>query len=161
MSYTGNVNVSIKLNETQSFQLVSALAANLTKTKAVEYAAGSGNQQINVGATYKETLAPAGSTDHTLSDGSLKTNLKEDATFTTVQYFYCQNNDTTNSITISGNFFGISTEDIEIKAGGCVLLCYGILGGETVTGSTKDTITIASTGGAEYEMIIGGIGSIS
>ena len=117
--------------------------------------------QINVGSTIKEkTLVAATPQNYTLSDGSMKSLLDKGATYTALKYLKIVNTGE-NLVEISGNFFDISTEKLPIPVGGAVIFDYGSGAGETVTGTTKDVITIESTSGSEFSMEIAGVGSIS
>lgn len=160
MSYTANFSVTGGITESQTFQLGAPKStANLNNNR--NYTAGSGSNQVNLGFSYTETLAPAGSTTHVLSDGTTKTLLKEDGTFTAVKHILIKNTGDTNALTVSGNFFGISTEDIDIGPGGHIDIDYGTGSGEAVTATTKDDVTLASTGGTSYSIEIAGVGSIA
>lgn len=116
---------------------------------------GTSAGEVDTAYAPQGTLAPAGSLSIDLDSGSLTGPLLDVQTFAEVQTIYVENTGSTNSMTISGDFLGLSTDTLTIEPGGKLMYDFGDAG-RAVTASTADNITIASTGGTTYRLVIVG-----
>jgi hypothetical protein len=158
MASTFNSTLSIKNNSfgSGSYEL-STRKAEYKHSFSKTLAAGSGASQIDFVMTADGTIGAGSSVTWDLDDGTAIKDLFENlGAFATVKKIIVENTGTTNALTISGDFCGISTQTISLPAGGIFLWYFGA-SGKAVTTTTADEITLASTSGTNYEIVVEGV----
>ena len=118
--------------------------------------AGTGSGNIDFAYSKTGTLAAGVPLDIDLDDSAVTEDLFGTlGAFASVKKLIVENTGSTNGMTVSGDFLGISTEAIDIGLGALVIY-YGPTG-RTVTATTADVISLTSASGTTYKVTIEGV----
>jgi len=128
--------------------------ATVTINEAVTSANGTDAGDVDLLYRDQGTLSAETPVDFDLDSG-LASPLGDSQTFVEVVEIYVENTGATNDMDIKGDFLGLSTDHVNVPPGGHHLFYFGTVG-EAVTATDKDVITLESTSGTTYDLIITG-----
>ena len=152
-----NAKFTVKITLASSETLdLAANVANINKSMTESYTDGATSGKIDIAMSDVITLGAGANTEYDLDSGALVGIHGDTITFANVKQVYVENTGATNSLVVSGDFLGLSTDDVEVEPGGVMLWGFGPAG-KDVTATTADVIDVASTSGTTYDLIIVGV----
>lgn len=128
-------------------------SASITRDIRLTFPNGTDDDDIDSSFSDEGTLEAATPISYDLDAGALDGPLGTEQTFAEVVQILVRNTGDTNDMEVKGNFLG--DEIRTIPPGGLEYLYFGP-DGDGVTAATKDTITIESTLGTDYEVLVTG-----
>jgi len=155
MAATATITFRGTFGQTATVEL-SSNTASLTETITRSLTTGTGSGQIDCIMTDDNTLGASGSQDYDLDGASIVNMFNESVTFDKVKGIMVYNDGSTNTLTVAGDYLGLSTDTVTVPAGGVFWLDLGAAGID-VTATTADVVTIASTSGTDYRIVIYGV----
>lgn len=154
-SFTSNINLRFPVTGSKTLEL-STLSANINENISHSLAAGTGDDQIDTAMNDSVTIGAASSQDYDLDDNTTIVDLFNDAVaFAKVKAILVKNTGS-GDLNISGDFLGLTTDNVPVPTGGWAALNFGAAG-RTVTAATADVLTLASTAGTTAEIIVLGV----
>lgn len=152
ISGSNRINISVLSSDTNGAAVQNS---TVTENEATSWANGTSAGEIDTCYAPAGTIAPAGSVAVDLDAGVVLGPSGDVQTFAEVQCIYLKNEGATNTLTISGDFLGLTTDEETVEPGGVYMMDFGTAG-KAVVASSADNITVASTGGTTYTMVIVG-----
>lgn len=151
---SGNTRVAVTLTSTDT-EGAANQTGKVSESIRTTYANGTADGQIDRCAAPEDTLAPATPVSFNLEDGSMTGPLGDAQDFDKLDVLHIENKVDTNPLEVSGNLLGLGTDSLVLPPGGVLHIEYG---GEglAVVGTSADTITLESTLGTDYKLVVAG-----